>query len=93
VNDRKNVPNVEGAITRNGNTRCVAPARQDRRDQRADLAARTRATNPTDEPDGRVHQRLHTEARHQRCRQQQPRVRDQRLVVERHVETVDRMRY
>jgi hypothetical protein len=27
VNDRKNVPNVEGAMTRNGNTRCVAPAR------------------------------------------------------------------
>ena len=28
VNDRKNVPSVEGAITRNGNTRLVAPARR-----------------------------------------------------------------
>jgi hypothetical protein len=27
VNARRNVPNVEGAITRNGNTACVDPAR------------------------------------------------------------------
>ena len=27
VKERRNVPSVEGAITRNGNTFCVAPAR------------------------------------------------------------------
>jgi hypothetical protein len=84
VNARKNVPSVEGAITRKGSNRCVAPGpqtigvvdvgapRQDRGDQRENLAARPSASDATTQADKPIHQRLETEAHHQCRRDDEP---------------------
>jgi hypothetical protein len=45
VKARRNVPNVEGAITRNGNTRWVAPARNRSAWSMCEAPARIAATN------------------------------------------------
>ncbi len=71
----------------------VRAARHDRRDQRQDLAARTRAADPAPEPHRRVHQRLEAQPDHQRGRRDQTRVRNQRLVVEDHLNAIDPARY
>ena len=106
VNARRNVPNVEGAITRNGSTCCGrtrrAACRRDRCATRPPGSppptcrilrpGRAPPTRP-DQPHRRVHQRFEPEADHQRRRHDQPRVGDQRLVVEGHLDAVDRARY
>ena len=70
VNARKNVPNVEGAITRCPNTAPVDPAHQ---------------------ADRRVDQRLEPQLGDERRGQDQPRIGDQRLVIEHHPDAVDPM--
>ena len=71
----------------------MGTAGKDRRDEGADLAAGTGAADPAVETHRRVHQRFETEPHHQRRRHDQARVRDQRVVVEGHVQPVDRARY
>ena len=85
VKARKKMPSVDGAMTRNGSTRPVAPAR--RRSAwsmwlapariavpREHLAPRTRAADATTQVHHGVHQRLEAEANHQGCRHDQPRI-------------------
>ena len=96
VKARKNVPSVDGAMTRNGRTFCVAPARQaidvvdvgrsgqDRRHQGEHLSPRTCPADPTTEAHHLVHQRLEPQADHERGRHDEPSVGDERRVVEGH---------
>ena len=103
VNERRNVPNVDGAITRNGNTRRagsqpigvidVGPARHDRRDQRQHLAARSRGPDTTAETHRLVDEPFQTETQHQRRRHNQTGVGHQTLIIEGHSDGLDRVRY
>ena len=71
----------------------VRPASEDRRHQREHLAARQRTTDPARQPHRLIDQLLQTQAHHHSRRHDQPGVRHQRLVVEGHLESVDRARY
>ena len=71
----------------------VGSADQDRRHQREDLAARVRATDPVDQTNHVVDQRLKTEANHQRGRHDQPCVGHQARIIEDRLDAVDRARY
>ena len=105
VNDRKNVPNVDGAITRWPSTAAVAPGAQhvgvidvrpageDRVHQRQHLAPRPGAADPTVQAHGVVDQRLQPEPIGERRRQHQPGVGDQIVVVEDDLDAVQRLRY
>ena len=102
VKARKKVPSVEGAITRNGRTLCVAPARrrstwsmwvapvEDRRHQGEHLSPRTCPADPTTEAHHLVHQRLEPQADHEGGRHEEPGVSDERRIVEGHRNAFDR---
>jgi hypothetical protein len=104
VNERKNVPSVEGAMTRNGNTIWVdpapqhvgvvdvRPARQDRGDQGEHLAARSRPTRGC-QSDGGINQGLEPEMNHQGGRNDQSGVSHQSRVVKGHLDPLDCARY
>ena len=55
--------------------------------------SRPAPANPAPKLDRRVHQRLEIESNRQRAHQQQPGIGHQVLVVERHLDPVDHMRY
>ena len=104
VKERKNVPSVDGAMTRKGSTRRVAPARRRSawsmwvapariaRDQGQHLSPRTSAADPATEAHQLVHQRLEPEAHHERRRHDQPGVGHERRIVEGHADALDRAR-
>src|SRR5262245_51005949 len=94
VKARRNVPSVDGAITperqhplsgagpESVGVVDVTAADQHRRDQRQHLAARMGTADSVAETDRAVDQLLEAEPNHERRRQQQPGIRDQRVVVE-----------
>jgi len=71
----------------------VRTASQDRHDQRKHLAARPGPADPADQPHHVIDDRLQAEAHHQRRRQQQPGIGDQRRVIKGRTHPVDPVRY
>jgi len=90
---RRSCRRIRGSADRVTSLVDMGAARQDRRDQRAHLAAGTRPAHPATQTHRRVHERFESEPDHQRCRQDQTRGRDQQLVVEGHVQPIDRALY
>jgi hypothetical protein len=71
----------------------VGSASEDRCDQREDLAARSRATDPIEEANFAVHECLEAEAHHQRRGHDKPGIGHQSRIVKGHPDPVDPARY
>jgi len=102
VNDRRNVPSVDGAITpaqdragRSGAQHVgvvdVVAAGDQRVHQGHQLAARTGTTYPVDHAHGVVDQSFKTKTHDQRGDEHQTRAGDEVLVVEGHLNAVERV--